>query len=56
MSSLSDGVPFFVTVHSVHRSSTDKRDIPVPPHGTAGLENPAYRAFVVTVNGCLFFS
>ena len=41
----------FVTVHGVHRSSSDRRDIPVPPHGTAGLENPAYRDFVVPVNG-----
>jgi len=42
---------FLVTVHKVHSSSSDRRDIPVPHHGTAGLENPAYRAFVVPVNG-----
>jgi hypothetical protein len=40
-----------VTVHGVHSSSSDRRDIPVPHHGTAGLENPAYRAFMVPVNG-----
>ena len=39
-----------VTVHGAHRPSTDRRDIPVPPLETAGLENPAYRAFVVPVN------
>jgi len=42
-----------VTVHGVHSPSSDRRDIPVPHHGTAGLENPAYRAFVVPVNGYL---
>jgi len=41
----------FVIVHGVYRLSTDRRDIPVPPNGAAGLENPAYRAFVVPVNG-----
>ncbi|MDB4444000.1 hypothetical protein N9174_01500 [bacterium] len=40
-----------VIVHGGHRLSTDRRDIPVPPNGAAGLENPAYRAFVVPVNG-----
>jgi len=39
------------TVHGAHRSSTDRRDIPFPPLGTAGLENLAYRAFGVPVNG-----
>ena len=40
-----------VTVQGVHRSSTDRGDIPFPPLGTARLENPAYRTFVVPVNG-----
>jgi hypothetical protein len=42
---------YAVTVHGARRETTDRRDIPVPPHVTAGLENPAYRAFVVPVNG-----
>jgi hypothetical protein len=44
-----------VTVHGVYRSSTDKRDIPIPPHGEEGFENPAYGAFAVPVNGCVEF-